>query len=263
MMPFWRAGLALVVAAAAMAVGGCDYESRVAPQARPTPRAPGTVPDDPGVTPPIGTDPTPEVVEPDPVVVTPTTVTVGDETPVVIDLPAPPPEAPTRPRRRMDIDQLDASLRRVTGGLTWTVMVGSREDNQFEVLSSTLGKPDFIEKTQEDLTPSALFQKFLSEAARTVCERLAREEVAGTRPEPVLMVEASPTDTWESAPEAIEANLERLLLRFHGRRLAPADVGFDRWRWLFQSALHVSSDPVVAWRTVCAGLIMHPDFYTY
>jgi hypothetical protein len=34
-------------------------------------------------------------------------------------------------------------------------------------------------------------------------------------------------------------------------------------RWLYDSRLHVTRDPVVAWKTVCVGLISHPDFYTY
>jgi hypothetical protein len=184
-------------------------------------------------------------------------VTLVPEPPYV-----PPPVDPTRPYRRMDIDQLNASIRRATGGVGWTRMNGTVEEDLFRTLSGTLGKPDFINTTQEDLAPSALFQKFLGEAARSVCRTLATEEAAQRRP-PLLMAKVTATDTWESAPDKVDANLVSLLRRFHSSDLLPTSPGFDRWRWLFRSALHTSNDPVIAWRTVCIGLITHPDFWTY
>jgi hypothetical protein len=181
-------------------------------------------------------------------------------------LPEPPPVVipvdPTRPHRRMDIDQLDASLRRATGGLGWTRVTNGVEENLFTTLASTLGKPDFINTTQEDLAPSALFQKFLGEAARSICRRLADEESRDLRA-PILFAKVTPTDTWDAAPTKVDANLVSLLRRFHASDLTPDAPGFDRWRWLFRSALHTSGDPVVAWRAVCIGLITHPDFWTY
>ena len=50
--------------------------------------------------------------------------------------------APTRARRRMDLDQLSTSLSRVTDGLGWTEGRPGAERDQFEELSRTLGKPD-------------------------------------------------------------------------------------------------------------------------
>lgn len=251
---------------ALLAVAGllcaCDYEPRVAktvlPPTTPTKRPVVTPVEDPD---PAVTDPV--VEQPKPVVVDPIRVPPGDDTPVTLTPPDEPIELPTRPRRRMDIDQLDRAIQQVTGGFAWTELQGGREVNQFEALAQTLGKPDFVETTQEDLTASALFQKFLNEAARTVCDRLATAEAAGETSVPILFRYATPTDTVASAPEAIDANLAALLLRFHGSRMSPDDPAFEPWRWLFASALHVSDDPVTAWRTVCIGLIIHPAFYTY
>ena len=187
------------------------------------------------------------------------TVATGTVTPGVPVALVPAKPASTRSRRRMTIDQLDAAIRRVTGGTGWD----ENGKNQFEVLAQTLGKPNFIDQTTEDLEPSALFQKFLGDAARSVCARLVEREVASAPEERVLMVDAGPADTLESAPDAVESNLRRLLLRYHGARVPPGAPALQPWRWLFQSATHVSSDPVTGWRAVCIALLSHPDFYLY
>lgn len=170
----------------------------------------------------------------------------------------------TRQRHRLDIDQLDASIRQLTGGIGWTEQRGSQEVNLFEDLADTLGKPDYIDSTQEDLSPNLIFLKFLNDAARQVCDRLTEYEVtnlarlddASTH----LFIKTSPTST-DSAE--IDANLQELLLRFHGTRAGADSPELRQWRWLYDSSLHVTSEPSTAWRTVCVGLITHPDFYTY
>jgi len=178
-------------------------------------------------------------------------------------LPIPPgPDEGLRGRRRMDIDQLDASIQRVTGGIAWTES-GPGSDNQFEELSSTLGKPDYIDSTQEDLTVSLLFEKFLGDAARSVCAELIESELAAAATERVLMVEVEPETTTAEDAAAIEANLRYLLLRYHGEDLPSGDSRLTPWTWLFESSVHVSGSPVAAWHAVCVGLITHPDFYSY
>jgi hypothetical protein len=168
-------------------------------------------------------------------------------------------EPPSRVRRRMDIDQLSASILRVTGGLEWKV--GNNE--QFTVLATTLGKPDFVELTQEDLEPSALFQKFLDDAARSVCFELVEQELLKAADERVLLKHVGPEDTLAEMPEAVLQNLQYLLLRYHGRNLSPDSQQLEHWRWLYETAEAVSGAPLMAWRTVCVGLIVHPHFYTY
>lgn len=207
----------------------------------------------------------PDLVE-DPVVdpeappadeLTPADGSFGTGTPV--DLLPPPPEDPSRMRKRMDIDQLDAAIKRATGGIGWT----KSGKNQFEALARTLGKPDYVDLTTEDLEPSALFQKFLDDAARMACTALAAQELTVAPDERVLMVDAGPEDTWKAQPEKVVQNLRYLLLRYHGKALTVASPELEPWRWLYESAEHVTKDPVTAWRTVCIGLITHPGFYTY
>ena len=173
------------------------------------------------------------------------------------DAPAP---QPTRPRRRMDIDQLDRAIRAVMGGLGWTEVRNGVEVNLFVDLAATLGKPDYVMTTYESLEPTPTFQKFLSDAARSVCERRVQADLALPESERVVLRWAGPG---RGADADVVANLSALVLRAHGRRLEAHSTGMRPWRWLFDSSLHVTRDPVVAWKTVCIGLISHPDFYTY
>jgi len=166
---------------------------------------------------------------------------------------------PHRDLKRMDIDQLRVAIAVATGSEGWVV----NGNEQFEVLSRTLGKPDYLDLTSEDLSPTALFQKFLDDAARSVCYALADNELVIPPEERVLMVHAGPEDTYKDAPEKIEDNLSLLLKRYHGRHAPAGSPELQSFRWLYQSAEHVSKDPVKAWRTVCIGLIVHPAFYTY
>ncbi|MEZ4467376.1 MAG: hypothetical protein R3F43_23755 [bacterium] len=58
-----------------------------------------------------------------------------------------------------------------SGGTGWTETRGATEVDLFEELAATLGRPDYVQVTTEDLDPSALFLKFLDDAARSVCAR--------------------------------------------------------------------------------------------
>lgn len=168
-----------------------------------------------------------------------------------------------RARQRMTIDQLSATLSHVTGGIGWTEVQGGQDVDLFDVFSSSLGVPDYIEITREDVTASALFHKFLDEAARQACSELVIRETSGGPVESHLMVHVSPEDTLQSAPGAIDDNLRYLLLRYHGRKVAPDAPSLNAWRWLFESVTHVTGDPAIGWRGVCVGLVSHPDFYSF
>ena len=182
-------------------------------------------------------------------------VEITTEGPVSLDPPT------TRPRRRLDIDQLNAAIHDVTGGIAWTDP--NTGENLFHTLSATLGKPDYAQATNENLATTALFQKFLNDASRFVCHELMNRELNNPNAEKILFAAVTPEDTYETNPDAVMANLRSLLLRFHGRHLQPGDPGLELWRWFFDSSEHVAEAPAIAWRTVCAGLISHPDFYMY
>jgi len=165
-----------------------------------------------------------------------------------------------RNRRRMDLDQLETAILTVTGDIYWGMSEGERK---FDDLAQTLGKPDYLDVTNEDLSPSMLFQKFLGDAARDVCEQLIARELETPPKERIFLAEISETDTSETNPEGVEANLRYLLRRFHSSDVGPGSPQLNPWTWLFDSSVHVTDDPTAAWRTVCVGLIVHPDFYSY
>jgi hypothetical protein len=172
----------------------------------------------------------------------------------------PAPEAPSRSRRRMDLEQLEAAFVAATGGLTWT----ENGVSQWQALAPTLGRPDFLTVTDEDLTPSPLFQKFLGDAARKVCSDLFVREASTPPLRRVFFVGLTADEPSARLGARLDANLQRLLLRFHGRDTrAPGTAGaLDGWRWLWLSAEHVEG-PRAAWMATCVALIEHPDFYTY
>lgn len=194
------------------------------------------------------------------------------ETLVTDDDPTELPQAVTvtRERRRMDIDQLDAALRNVTGGLYWVKPGDSSKTNQFVALADTLGKPDYIEITQEDVAPTSLFLKFLDDAARAICSDLLKAEE--TREERVFVTPASFADA-ATSPN-IDLTLRRVLLRFHGNKIKDTDTStIDTWHQLYAKVVdldteanptaNAESHSKAAWNAVCVGLITHSDFYTY
>ena len=168
-----------------------------------------------------------------------------------------------RERRRMDIEQLDASMRIVSGGIGWTELNNDGEEiNLFEELAATLGVPDFVERTREDLTASVVFEKFLGDASRAVCSSMVGREMTSAT-ERVLIVHSELDQGWDDNPVGVEQNMRYLLLRFHGTSYAAGDPQLEPWTWLFRSSMHDGSEPPLAWHTVCVALFTHPDFYSY
>ena len=190
-------------------------------------------------------------------------LTAGEGAAVAPPTAVDPSVAASRNGRRMDLDQLGHAIREVTGGLGWTEDRGGHETDLFAELASTLGKPDFIQITEEDLTRSAMFQKFLDAAARSVCARLVAREVSSPREARVFFVYADPDRSLSSDPPAVLRNVRYLLLRFHGRAVPVDGPEIEPWRRWIASVEQASRDAQDAWRAVCVGLMTHPDFYTY
>jgi hypothetical protein len=169
--------------------------------------------------------------------------------PVVVEPVGPVEPAPLaygRDRKRMDIDQVAASIEAVTGQ-RWTEQDTSGETQAlFDALSGTLGKPDYLSATEEDLAPGLLFQKFLDDAARSTCTAAVEADL-GSGTNHILLVDDR------------EDNMAELMLRFHGHQIEPNDERLQPWLDLHAAA--VTSDR--GWALVCVGLITHPDFYTY
>ena len=167
----------------------------------------------------------------------------------------PPAREPAeRARRRMNIDQLEAAFLRVSGGLNWTERRNGRDESLFRTLSVTLGKPDFIQTTNEVLEPTALFQKFLDDAARQVCGKMVERDQSSAQP---ILVPKDLSD------DKVNDHLAHLVLRFHSRSLAENSPDLAQWRWLYDTVSAVENDQSLRWATVCTALFTHPDFYSF
>ena len=136
------------------------------------------------------------------------------------------------------------------------------DEPMFEKLASTLGKPDYIQNTLEDLSPSLLFHKFLDDSARFVCTELMAAETERSPEDRIFLVGIDPTAPLSDST-ATNSALAGALLRFHGRHVAPTDSALDVWRWLLENTVSSEEEPLLPWLNVCAGLITHPDFYAY
>jgi hypothetical protein len=146
------------------------------------------------------------------------------------------------------VDQLGNAIWTATDGLRWAQ---DNDDDLLESLSLTLGKPDYVEITTENLESNVVFMKFLEDAAGSVCLQMVdRDLEAGTH----LLI----------APNGeIDSQILHLLEKFHSRSVLTDAQDVKQWRWLYDSALTISGETSAAWHTVCVALIRHPDFFTY
>ncbi len=187
----------------------------------------------------------------------------GVNTQVVAETPLQSDASAGRTWRRMNIDQLRASIERVSGGISWTEEQDGVAVQLFQSLDGTLGKPDYLSATEEELSPGLLFQKFLDDAATSVCAQLVVAEPGRAAWERTLLVDVTLADTVDSNPAAIEANLRGALLRFHGREVPAGDPSLQPWKELLVAVYANHGDMAPAWQAVCTTLIVHPDFYRY
>ena len=176
---------------------------------------------------------------------------------------------PYRARQRMNVDQLKAAIANTMGGYVWM----KAQEDRLELLAATLGRPDYIEVTREDLIPSLVFAKFLEDLANDACVTVVGEEYKSTSPEQrTLITLLHPNDDPHLFPDEVDATLQHLVRRFHGRELAPDSLELARWRQLLLDAHDFTFEELsgpelpihfLGWRDVCIALITHPDFYTY
>ena len=170
----------------------------------------------------------------------------------------PPPQV--RNKIRLDVLQLKASISQATGGVNW---VDKNGKDRWAAYLGALSVPDYEYTTQEDLSVTLMYDKLLGDAARDICPALLEKDVAAAPEERVFLMKVTPTDTYKSAPEQVKANISRLLLRYHGRKVDPNDPKMEHWRFMVESTMHFSNDPVSIWTAVCVALITHPDFSGY
>ncbi len=165
---------------------------------------------------------------------------------------------------RMTIEQLARSIPIVTDGLAWTEDFGQGPADMLQVLAPTLGAPDYLRVTEENLEPTLIIAKFLQDASQRICLRWVARD-AGLEPADRSLVSHA---DWASTDEAlVRENLRRLQLRFYARHVAEADdPALDPLYQLFVDASSTAPAERAArdgWLAVCIAMMTDPEFVLY
>ncbi|NUP12005.1 MAG: hypothetical protein HOW73_38655 [Polyangiaceae bacterium] len=202
------------------------------------------------------------------------TTPIGDAPP--LDHPPIDDEAlPVKPAavRRLSLSQLRRILPLAFGleadgttPVTWHLEDGRQGLN---AMAPTLGEPDYIEVTEENLEASPMYVKFMDDAARDVCNRAIDADIAKTNAAERVVMRHAGIDA--DSDEAISKNLAYLVLRLHGVRLEAGDEDIARWQGVYDGALAEAKTAaeedadakVEAWNAVCVALTVAPEFHLY
>ena len=175
------------------------------------------------------------------------------------------PPAPThRAAKRMTIAQLAASIPVVTGGIRWEEDFGQGPQDMLGALSATLGVPDYVRVTEENLEPSIIIAKFMSDAAQRVCTAWIARDRQQPPADRTLVRHAD----WSSLAEAdVKATLRSLQLRFFSRYVPADDDGpiADLYE-LFgaaSSGAPTGQEAYDGWLAVCLAMMTDPEFVIY
>jgi hypothetical protein len=177
--------------------------------------------------------------------------------------------------QRVSIAQLRGAFPVILGkdvngkDITW--MSGSIP--ALDKMADVLGEADYAFVTQDNRDPSALYLKFMDDAARDVCGRALTADAARPKAsDRVLLRYVGPTDTETTNAAGVAQNLGYLTLRFHGIKVKEGDTARTA------PLLKLFTDSVTAaaagkavtavevtegWRAVCVALITAPEFHLY
>ncbi|MEP7120212.1 MAG: hypothetical protein ABJE95_04840 [Byssovorax sp.] len=153
--------------------------------------------------------------------------------------------------------------------ITW--MSGSAP--ALDKMADVLGEADYAFVTQDNRDPSALYLKFMDDAARDVCGRALTADAARPKAtDRVLLRHVEPADTATTNAAGLDQNLAYLLLRFHGIKVKDGDTARTApLAKLFTDSVTAAAagKPATAtevtegWRAVCVALITAPEFHLY
>lgn len=186
------------------------------------------------------------------------------------DAEAPPVEEASQALRtagRMRVEQIRRSLETITGGLRWEEDFGQGPTDMLRILGPTMGEPDYLLVTEENLEPSLIIAKFMQDASHRVCTRWLDRDAAADAGERTFVHHA---EAWTSTAAAdVDASLRGLMLRFFARYLPPdgsGDAAIADLRELFVNASSTAtagSEARDGWLAVCIALMTDPEFVVY
>lgn len=174
------------------------------------------------------------------------------------------PDRLSRAVGRMTVEQLARSIPVVTGGLRWMEDFGNGPVDMLQVLAPTLGAPDYLLVTEENLEPGLIIAKFLQDASHRICARWVERDRAAP-PEERTLVHHEDWDSLE--PADVDRTLRALMLRFHARRVPEDDdAALEPLRALFVNASSTAPPERAArdgWLAVCIAMMTDPEFILY
>ncbi len=177
------------------------------------------------------------------------------------------PVLPGRHVHRMTIAQLARSIPVITGGIEWTEDFGQGPIDMLKVLYYTLGGPDFLLVTEENLDPSLIIAKFVQDAANRICTKWVERDRALPAAERTLTVHAE----WDSLhPDDVATSLRALQLRVFARKIDTDDpedaAAISALSQLFFAAAGgapAGDETDDGWLAVCLGLMTSPEMVLY
>jgi hypothetical protein len=175
------------------------------------------------------------------------------------------PTGPTpRQVHRFTVAQLIQSIPVITGGIGWEEDFGEGPLDMLEILAPTLGAPDYILVTEENMEPSMIIAKFMQDAAYRVCTKWVQRDQALPPGERTLIQH----DDWFSTDSGdVRGSIRALLFRVFAHNIESVDDPAIEPYWqLFQTGADldgVTPAPSDGWLAVCIALMTHPEFILY
>jgi hypothetical protein len=186
------------------------------------------------------------------------------------DLGGGPLPPPSRAVRRMRIDTLQAAMSRVAGtdvyGAPIEWKVNGKNGFSDAAFGKALGRPDFQSSTDESGVSSALYLKFVGDAARDICTQMAKNDQLRGDPQTRALFPKAPFDG-SATDEQISENLQYLMLRFLGLRLDADDPMLLNLRGVYDAGVETTvtgaqiTPAAEGWRGVCVALFESPLFH--
>lgn len=151
----------------------------------------------------------------------------------------------SRGPRRLSVDQLERSIEQIGNLGPGTVQIP-------ENLALTLGRPDYVKVTEESLSPSPLFMKFMMDLGGIVCAQLRDAE-------PLRAVDQRVFLRYTTKEE----NLANLLVRFTGIDGEDATPYVARLSRVYEAGVTGGGTELAGYEAACIALFTSPEFLLY
>lgn len=151
----------------------------------------------------------------------------------------------SRGPRRMSVDQIERSIEKI-GELPAGSVVLDRS------LALALGRPDYLQVTEESLEPSPLFMKFMMDLSGYICTALSDYDPMRPKEQRIL-----------GRFDDLEENIRFMLFRFTGLEGPMADNYVERLKVVHAAGAAGARGVPGGSEAVCMALFTSPEFLIY